>query len=59
MRLVFYPGEGHGNRYRSGQVDVLRRQLDWPDWCVRDARPLDGPLPPLDLSERHGLELGE
>ena len=33
--------------------------LDWFDWYVRDLKPLEGPLPPLDLSEYYGLELDE
>jgi dipeptidyl aminopeptidase/acylaminoacyl peptidase len=57
VRLVQYPGEGHGNRRQPGRIDVLLRQLDWLDWYVRDLQPLDGPLPPLDLSDRYGLEL--
>ncbi len=50
-RLVFYPGEGHGNARQPGRLDVLCRHLAWYDHYVRDARPLDGPMPPLDVSE--------
>ncbi|HOS99524.1 MAG TPA: S9 family peptidase [Acidobacteriota bacterium] len=57
VRLVQYPGEGHGNRKQPGRIDTLLRQLDWLDWYVRDLKPLDGPLPPLDLSDRYGLTL--
>ncbi len=57
VRLVQYPGEEHGNRKQPGQIDVLYRILDWYDWYVKDAKPLDGPMPPLDLSEKYGLEL--
>lgn len=57
VRLVQYPGEGHGNRRQPGRIDSLYRQLQWLDWYVRDLRPLDGPLPPLDLSDRYGLTL--
>lgn len=57
VRLVQYPGEGHGNRRQPGQLDVLFRQLDWFDWYVKDAKPLDGPMPPLDISNRYGLSL--
>jgi len=57
VRLVQYPGEGHGNRRQPGRIDSLHRQLQWLDWYVRDLRPLDGPLPPLDLSDRYGLTL--
>lgn len=56
VRLVQYPGEGHGNRKQVGQIDVLYRQMAWLDWYVRDLKPLDGPMPPLDVSEHYGLD---
>jgi dipeptidyl aminopeptidase/acylaminoacyl peptidase len=59
VRLVRYPGEGHGNRKQPGRIDVLHRQLQWYNWYVRDKNPLDGPMPPLDISDRYGLELEE
>jgi dipeptidyl aminopeptidase/acylaminoacyl peptidase len=57
VRLVQYPGEGHGNAKQPGRIDVLYRQLDWYDWYVKDAKPLGGPMPPLDISDRYGLNL--
>lgn len=57
VRLVQYPGEGHGNAKQPGRADVLYRSLDWFDWYVRDAKPLDGPMPPLDIADRYGLGL--
>ena len=54
-RLVLYPGEGHGNAKQAGQVDVLCRHLEWYDWYVRDLKPLDGEMPPLDMGGCHGL----
>lgn len=57
VRLVQYPGEGHGNRKQPGQIDVLFRILQWYDWYVKDTKPLAGPMPPLDISENYGLEL--
>ena len=59
VRLVQYPGEGHGNAKQPGRADVLYRLLDWFDWYVRDAKPLDGPMPPLDIADRYGLTLEE
>ncbi len=56
VRLVQYPGEGHGNRKQVGRIDVLYRQMEWLDWYVRDLKPLDGPMPPLDISDRYGLD---
>jgi dipeptidyl aminopeptidase/acylaminoacyl peptidase len=57
VRLVQYPGEGHGNRKLPGQIDLMHRHLQWYDWYVKDKNPLDGPMPPLDISEHYGLEL--
>jgi len=57
VRLVQYPGEGHGNRKQPGRIDVLYRTLDWWDWYVKGAKPLDGPMPPLDISDQYGLDL--
>ncbi len=56
VRLVQYPGEGHGNRKQVGRIDVLYRQMEWLDWYVRDLNPLDGPMPRLDISDRYGLD---
>lgn len=57
VRLVQYPGEGHGNRRQPGRIDFLYRHLQWYDWYVRDKKALDGPLPPLDISDAYGLKL--
>ncbi len=59
VRLVQYPGEGHGNRRQPGRIDVLYRTLRWYDWYVKDLHPLDGPMPPYDISDRYGLDLPE
>ena len=56
VRLVQYPGEGHGNRKQVGQIDVLHRQMEWFDWYVKDLHPLDGPMPRLDISDTYGLD---
>ncbi|MEA3461184.1 MAG: S9 family peptidase [Bacteroidota bacterium] len=56
VRLVQYPGEGHGNRKQVGQIDVLNRQIEWLDWYVKDLHPLDGPMPRLDISDTYGLD---
>jgi dipeptidyl aminopeptidase/acylaminoacyl peptidase len=59
VRLVRYPGEGHGNRKMPGRRDVCLRMLQWYDWYVKDAKPIDGPMPPYDISDQYGLELPE
>lgn len=59
VRLVQYPDEKHGNSKQPGRIDVLYRILDWYDWYVKDAKSLDGPMPPLDISDKYGLDLPE
>ncbi len=56
VRLVQYPGEGHGNRKQVGRIDVLYRQIEWLDWYVKDLNPLNGSMPRLDISDRYGLD---
>jgi dipeptidyl aminopeptidase/acylaminoacyl peptidase len=59
VRLVRYPGEGHGNRKMPGRRDVALRTLRWYDWYLKDGNPIDGPMPPYDLSDQYGLDLDE
>ncbi len=59
VRLVQYPGEGHGNRKQPGQIDALYRILQWCDWYVKDKKPLDGPMPPLDISDLYEIGLSK
>jgi len=59
VRLVRYPREHHGNRMQTGQIDLIHRMLQWFDWYVKDANPLDGPMPPLDISDSYGLDFEE
>jgi len=59
VRLVQYPGEPHGNRKLPGQKDVLYRHLDWFNWYVKEAKPLGGGMPPLDISDHYELDLEE
>jgi dipeptidyl aminopeptidase/acylaminoacyl peptidase len=59
VRLVRYPGEGHGNRKMPGRRDVALRTLRWYDWYLKDGKPIDGPMPPYDLSDQYGLDLDE
>jgi dipeptidyl aminopeptidase/acylaminoacyl peptidase len=57
VRLVQYPGEQHGNARQPARIDILFRTLEWYDWYVKDAKPLNGPMPRLDISDRYGLDL--
>ncbi len=54
VRLVYYPGEGHGNRKRFGREDVLHRTIGWFDYYLLDGNAPDGPMPALDYSEEIG-----
>lgn len=56
VRLVQYPGEKHGNSKQPAQIDLLYRSLQWFDWYVMDKKPLEGPMPPLDISDKYGLK---
>jgi dipeptidyl aminopeptidase/acylaminoacyl peptidase len=53
VRLVRYPGEGHGNRKMPGRRDVLYRTLQWYNWFVRDGKPLDGGMPDADITDMY------
>jgi dipeptidyl aminopeptidase/acylaminoacyl peptidase len=59
VRLVQYPGEGHGNRKMPGRRDACLRMLQWYDWYVKDGKPIDGPMPEYNISDQYGLELPE
>lgn len=56
VRLVQYPGEGHGNKKQVGRIDLIYRQMAWFDWYVKELNPIDGPMPPLDISNSYGLD---
>jgi dipeptidyl aminopeptidase/acylaminoacyl peptidase len=55
VRLIYYPGEGHGNTKRFGRADFVHRTLAWFDHYLQDGNVWDGPLPALDISEEMGL----
>ncbi|MBU8869578.1 MAG: S9 family peptidase [Gemmatimonadales bacterium] len=55
VRLIFYPGEGHGNRKRFGREDFVHRTMAWFDHYLTGDNPWDGPMPALDISKEMGL----
>jgi dipeptidyl aminopeptidase/acylaminoacyl peptidase len=57
VRLIQYPGEGHGISRQLGRNDIIQRQIQWMDWYVKDLKPFDGPMPLLDISDYYGDEL--
>ena len=46
VRLVLYPGEGHGNRRRSSQYDYALRMMEWFHVYLNGAN--EGKMPPLN-----------
>jgi len=59
VRLVWYPGEGHGNSRRFGRADYVYRIVDWFRWYLLEGKSWDGPMPALDLSGMMELPVGE
>ena len=57
VRLVQYPGEGHGNRKMPGRRDVALRSLQWYDWYVKGGKAIDGEMPSWNISSQYGLDL--
>ncbi|WP_113906951.1 S9 family peptidase [Aliidiomarina celeris] len=51
VRLVLYPGEGHGNSRAASQLDYAYRMFRWMNWYLVDQK--EG-IPPheLDFAER-------
>lgn len=58
VRLVTYPGEGHGNRRAAAQYDYGLRVLRWMQHYLQGEGG-EPPAPELDLAERLGLEDAE
>ncbi len=46
VRLVWYPGEGHGNRNAPARYDVTLRLMQWFDWYIKQGKK---DLPPFVL----------
>ena len=45
VRLVLYPGEGHGNRKAAARYDYNLRMMRWFDTYLMSGN-ADAPLPP-------------
>lgn len=39
VRLILYPGEGHGNARTPARLDYAIRTMDWFDFYVKDKKP--------------------
>ncbi len=46
VRLILYPGEGHGNRRAAARYDYTLRMLRWFDWFLKEGKT---ELPPWKL----------
>lgn len=49
VRLVWYPGEGHGNRNAAARYDYTLRLMRWFDWFLRQGKK---DLPPVEIDYR-------
>ena len=49
VRLVFYPGEGHGNRKAAAQYDYSLRLMRWMDTYLNADATVKTPMPEFDL----------
>ena len=49
VRLVFYPGEGHGNRKAAAQYDYSLRFMRWMDTYLGESATRNDPMPEIDL----------
>ena len=50
VRLVFYPGEGHGNRKAASRLDYAYRLMRWMDTYLAADANRDDDMPEFDLS---------
>jgi dipeptidyl aminopeptidase/acylaminoacyl peptidase len=55
VRLIFYPGEGHGNSKRFGREDFVFRTMAWFDYYLLQDKTWNGAMPALDISRDMGL----
>ncbi len=49
VRLVFYPGEGHGNRKAAGRLDYSLRMMRWMEHYLKTPATRTSPPPPHEL----------
>lgn len=59
VRLVFYPGEGHGNRRAAARLDFAVRMLRWMDTYLAEDTTRDDPMPEFDIDWDAMMEGGE
>lgn len=54
VRLIWYPGEGHGNRNNPARLDYCLRTMQWFDFYLKEGNSKDD-LPDKDIE--YGIEL--
>jgi dipeptidyl aminopeptidase/acylaminoacyl peptidase len=54
VRLVWYPGEGHGNRNNAAQLDYAMRTMNWFTFYLKESHPA-GEMPAADVD--YGVDL--
>lgn len=59
VRLVFYPGEGHGNRRAAAQLDYSYRLMRWMDTYLADGNSRDKPMPDFDINIEEKLGMND
>jgi dipeptidyl aminopeptidase/acylaminoacyl peptidase len=59
VRLVFYPGEGHGNRKAAAQLDYSYRLMRWMDTYLADGNSRDKPMPEFDVGIEDKLGMND
>ena len=52
VRLVYYPGEGHGNRKTAAQYDYNLRLMRWMDYYLKDG---GTGIPPYEIDHKAKL----
>ena len=55
VRLVWYPGEGHGNRNNPAQLDYAMRTMEWFTYFLKDSHP-KGEMPSSTIDYGVGPE---
>ncbi|MET1219538.1 MAG: S9 family peptidase [Glaciecola sp.] len=56
VRLVFYPNEGHGNRFAAAQYDYALRLMRWMDTYLAVDATRNDPMPEFDLGIKARLD---
>ena len=57
MRLVLYPGEGHGNRKAAARLDYCLRMMRWFDHYLQEGDHRSDAPPEMDVD--YGLPDGK